>query len=108
MLPWPVLGSRTWMWAMAAPALAAPIAASAISLGFVGTAGCLPIGPPPVTAQVMMVFAMMRSSLLRHSSKRDGPAGLRYPPPPRDPLASGRPKRARLADSSGTHDHGRR
>src|SRR6185437_11749083 len=71
MLPWPVLGSRTWMWAIAAPALAAPIAASAISLGVTGIAGCLPMGPPPVTAHVMMVFAMVGSSRW-HPSKTTG------------------------------------
>src|SRR5665213_2951750 len=59
MLPRPVSGSRTWTWTIEAPALAAPIAASAICLGVTGIAGCLPIGPPPVTAQVMIVFAMM-------------------------------------------------
>ena len=50
----PDFGSRTWMWAMAAPAFAASIDASAICLGVTGTCGLLPaVAPAPVTAHVM-------------------------------------------------------
>ena len=56
MLGRPVSGSRTWMWQMAAPALAAPMQASAISAGVTGRAGlCSRVGNVPVTAQVRMV-----------------------------------------------------
>ena len=52
-LPLPVSGSRTWMWAIAAPARAASMAASATCSGVTGTPGCLPVvSPAPVTAQV--------------------------------------------------------
>ncbi|MND79479.1 hypothetical protein D3C80_712220 [compost metagenome] len=51
----PVCGSRTWQWATVAPALAASMAAAAISFGVTGMAGCLPtVSPAPVTAQVTM------------------------------------------------------
>ena len=52
--PRPVSGSRTWMCAMAAPALAASIASSAIAAGVTGTRSDFPVvSPAPVTAQVM-------------------------------------------------------
>ena len=67
---WPVSGSRTWQCATVAPALAASMAASAISFGVTGMAGCLPtVSPPPVTAQVSMTsvlnsfFMAVKSSL---------------------------------------------
>ena len=51
--PFPLLGSRTWMCAIAAPARAASIAASAISSGVTGTCSLRPaVSPAPVTAQV--------------------------------------------------------
>ena len=43
----PVSGSRTWIWATAAPALAASIAASAICFGRTGTCGLRPSCPAP-------------------------------------------------------------
>src|SRR5690606_1519430 len=47
-------GLRTWIWAIAAPALAASIAASAIWRGVTGTLSERPVvSPAPVTAQVM-------------------------------------------------------
>ena len=50
----PVSGSRTWICAIAAPALAASIASSAIAAGVIGTRSDLPVvSPAPVTAQVM-------------------------------------------------------
>ena len=53
----PVLGSRTWMCAIAAPARAASITESAICAGVTGTPGCLPtVSPPPVTAQLTITF----------------------------------------------------
>ena len=56
----PVFGSRTWMWAIAAPALAASIAAAAICSGVIGSPGCCSgLVMLPVTAQVMMVFSAM-------------------------------------------------
>ena len=52
----PVSGSRTWIWQMAAPALAAPMQALAISSGVTGRLGlCARVGNVPVTAQVRMV-----------------------------------------------------
>ena len=51
------------MWQMAAPALAAPMQASAISSGVTGGAGlCARVGKVPVTAQVRMVGFMGCSS----------------------------------------------
>src|SRR5262249_49737874 len=51
--PLPVSGSRTWMWTIAAPALAASIADSAICVGVTGTSSLLlVVSPTPVTAQV--------------------------------------------------------
>lgn len=62
MLALPVLGSRTWMCAMAAPAVQASIAARAISSGVTGTFENLPaVSSPPVTAQVMMMGRLMGS-----------------------------------------------
>ena len=44
-------GSLTCTWAIAAPALAASIEASAICFGVIGNSGCLPaVSPYPVTA----------------------------------------------------------
>src|SRR6218665_61552 len=64
-LPRPVCGSRTWQCATVAPALAASIAAAAISLGVTGIAGCLPtVSPAPVTAQVTMTSWFMLMALL--------------------------------------------
>jgi hypothetical protein len=49
--PFPVSGSRTCMCAIAAPALAASIAAFATSSGVTGISGLLPtVSPAPVTA----------------------------------------------------------
>jgi hypothetical protein len=54
-VPFPVSGSRTWQWTIAAPALAASIAAVAICAGVIGRSGCLSaVSPDPVTAQVTM------------------------------------------------------
>src|SRR5918994_5999124 len=54
----PVFGSRTWIWAIAAPALAASIAALAICSGVIGRSGCCAgLVMLPVTAQVMMVLS---------------------------------------------------
>ena len=50
----PVSGSRTWMCTIAAPALAASSAASAIWAGVTGTSSDRSVvAPTPVTAQVM-------------------------------------------------------
>src|SRR6516164_265145 len=52
-----VCGSRTWIWTIAAPALAASIEDRAISAGVTGTAGFLPgLSAEPVTAQEMMTL----------------------------------------------------
>ena len=54
----PVFGSRTWMWAIAAPAFAASIAAAAICAGVIGRPGCCSgLVMLPVTAQVMMTLS---------------------------------------------------
>jgi len=51
-----VTGSRTWQCTIAAPALAASIALSAISAGVTGTAGFFSgVGAEPVTAQEIIV-----------------------------------------------------
>jgi hypothetical protein len=58
----PVCGSRTWIWATAAPARAASIEASAISAGVTGTCAERPdVSPAPVTAQVMNTSRFMDS-----------------------------------------------
>src|SRR5215831_13605394 len=55
-----VCGSRTWMWTMAAPALAASIADCAICAGVTGTAGFLPgVSAEPVTAQAIITLRCM-------------------------------------------------
>src|ERR1700724_3723351 len=52
-----VCGSRTWMWTMAAPALAASIAEAAICAGVTGTAGFLPgVSAEPVTAHAIITL----------------------------------------------------
>src|SRR5690606_9002994 len=54
---WPVSGLRACRWTMAAPASAAPMAASAISSGVTGRAGDIEgVWMAPVTAQVMMTL----------------------------------------------------
>src|SRR5690348_7639780 len=55
-----VCGSRTWMWTIAAPALAASIADCAICAGVTGTAGFLPgVSAEPVTAQAIITLRFM-------------------------------------------------
>src|ERR1700760_1478886 len=55
-----VCGSRTWMWTMAPPALAASIADCAICAGVTGTAGFLPgVSAEPVTAQAIITLRFM-------------------------------------------------
>src|SRR5437016_9686814 len=52
-----VLGSRTWMWTTAAPALAASTQDCAICAGLTGTAGFFPgESADPVTAHEMMTL----------------------------------------------------
>src|SRR5882757_397265 len=52
-----VLGSRTWIWTMAAPALAASRQELAICSGVTGTAGLRPgVSAEPVTAQEIITF----------------------------------------------------
>src|SRR3954470_7951061 len=59
-----VLGSRTWMCTMAAPALAASRQELAICSGVTGTAGFLPgVSAEPVTAQEIMTFRAIRQLL---------------------------------------------
>src|SRR6478609_3283248 len=60
-----VLGSRTWIWTMAAPALAASRQEFAICSGVTGTAGFLPgVSAEPVTAQEIITLRAMPSSLV--------------------------------------------
>ena len=55
-----VFGSRTWMWTMAAPALAASIADAAICCGVTGTAGLRDgVSADPVTAQAIITLRCM-------------------------------------------------
>src|ERR1043166_2547578 len=64
MLGRPVFGSRTWMWTMAAPALAASIADIAVCSGVTGTAGFLPgVSADPVTAQEIITLRDTLASL---------------------------------------------
>src|SRR5438477_3741727 len=57
MLGFVVLGSRTWMCTIAAPALAASIEDCAICSALTGTAGFLPgVSADPVTAQEIMTL----------------------------------------------------
>ena len=59
----PVLGLRACRWITAAPASAAPTAASAISSGVIGRCGdMLGVWIAPVTAQVMMTLCFAMSS----------------------------------------------
>src|SRR6266545_5293362 len=55
-----VFGSRTWIWTMAAPALAASSADCAICSGVTGTAGLRPgVSADPVTAHEIMTLRCM-------------------------------------------------
>src|SRR5262245_63608432 len=55
-----VSGSRTWMWTIAAPALAASIADVAICCGVTGTAGFFPgVSADPVTAHEIITLRAM-------------------------------------------------
>src|SRR5215211_117302 len=57
-------GWRTWIWTIAAPALAASIDEAAICSGVTGIAGCLPTeSAAPVIAQVLMTSLAMETSL---------------------------------------------
>ena len=59
-----VLGSRTWMCTIAAPALAASRQELAICSGVTGTAGFLPgVSAEPVTAQEIITFRAIFRSL---------------------------------------------
>ena len=59
-----VLGSRTWMWTTAAPALAASMQECAICSGVTGTAGFLPgESADPVTAHEMITLRCMAVTL---------------------------------------------
>ena len=68
-----VLGSRTWMCTIAAPALAASRQELAICSGVTGTAGFLPgVSAEPVTAQEIITFrAIFRSLTRRQPSGRE-------------------------------------
>src|SRR5581483_9781711 len=57
---WPSRGSRACRWTIAAPASAAPIAASAISLAVIGRCGdMVGVWIDPVTAQVMITRSLL-------------------------------------------------
>src|SRR5262245_52306639 len=59
-----VVGLRTWIWTMAAPALAAPTQELAICSGVTGTAGFLPgESAEPVTAHEMITLRCMAVTL---------------------------------------------
>ena len=68
-----VLGSRTWMCTIAAPALAASRQELAICSGVTGTAGFLPgVSAEPVTAQEIITLRAIFRSLRAPSTKRPG------------------------------------
>jgi hypothetical protein len=61
----PSLGSRACMWTMAAPASAAPMAASAISSALTGRWGDIDgVWMAPVTAEVMMTLRLRDMMML--------------------------------------------
>src|SRR5260221_10402700 len=61
-----VFGSRTWIWTIAAPALAASRQEFAICSGVTGTAGLRPgVSAEPVTAQEIITFLAIYHSLDR-------------------------------------------
>src|SRR6185437_3588836 len=63
MLGLPVFGSRTWIWTIAAPAVAASIDDAAICAGVTGTAGLRPgVSAAPVTAQEMITLRCIHPS----------------------------------------------
>src|SRR6516162_8109938 len=67
-----VFGSRTWIWTMAAPALAASIADWAICCGVTGTAELRPgVSAEPVTAHEIMTLRCIMPPLTR-SAKPPG------------------------------------
>jgi len=62
----PVWGSRAWRWIIAAPASAAPTAASTISSGVIGKWGDIEgVWIAPVTAQVMITLPLGASKLFK-------------------------------------------
>src|SRR6185295_4656716 len=70
-----VVGLRTWICTIAAPALAASIEDCAICSGVTGTAGLRPgVSAEPVTAHEMMTLRCMGASLLSMSAR----AGARF------------------------------
>src|SRR4051812_6851154 len=77
-----VLGSRTWMCTIAAPALAASRQELAICSGVTGTAGFLPgVSAEPVTAQEIITFrAIFRSLDLSSGRQPSGPEVVAVPP----------------------------
>src|ERR1700752_1903976 len=82
MLASPVLGSRTWMWTIAAPALAASIAEKAICSGVTGTAGFFPaLSADPVTAHEIITLrdtAALPEALLQQPTML-GRSRIRHP-----------------------------
>src|SRR5262245_7562998 len=78
----PSSGLRAWRCTMAAPASAAPIAASAISCAVIGRCGdMVGVWIDPVTAQVMMTFRLaaiklsyLPGGLMKDPLKAPGPA----------------------------------
>ena len=65
MLGAPVLGSRTWMWTIAAPARAASMPDSAICLGVTGRAGFFSgDAAAPVKAQAIITLRVMATYLV--------------------------------------------
>src|ERR1044072_3576845 len=87
MLASPVFGSRTWICTIAAPALAASIAAVAICSGVTGTAGFFPtLSADPVTAHEIITLrdtaALPEAFVqLAYNAPPEGDMGsLRMPP----------------------------
>src|SRR6187402_293484 len=84
----PSIGSRACRWTMAAPASAAPIAASAICAGVIGRCGLIVgVWIAPVTAHVTITerlegwVAGTRCSYARQSDTLDGPRPAAYDSP---------------------------
>src|SRR5260370_19613917 len=66
-----VSGLRTWMWTMAAPALAASSADWAICAGVTGTAGLRPgVSADPVTAHEIMTLRCILPPWLREFAQQ--------------------------------------
>src|SRR5580658_7015805 len=103
-----VLGLRTWMCTIAAPALAASIDDCAICSGVTGTAGLRPgVSAEPVTAQEIITLRCMASP---HSVQVDASAeaGGCVMDLPREVISAGLADVALAAAKTNDHERGAR